>query len=57
MNNFLYFIFVIVVFIVAFTLLKKIAGCLIKTVIFAIIAVILAVIYFKFFGGTCPITL
>lgn len=57
MSNIAYFIFVIIVFVVAFMFVKKVAGCLIKTIIFAIIAVILAVIYFKFLGGTCPVTL
>ncbi len=57
MSDFAYFVFSIVCFIVAFMFLKKIAGCLIKTVIFIVIAVVLAAIYFYMNEGTCPVTL
>lgn len=49
MSTFAYYIFVIIVFVAAFMFLKKVAGCLIKTVVFAIIALVLAAIYYKFF--------
>lgn len=49
MENFGYYIFCIVAFIVGFLLLKKITGCLIKTVLMAVIVAVLAIIYFLYF--------
>lgn len=49
MENFGYYIFSIIAFIVAFFLVKKIAGCMVKTVIMAIVLAILAVVYYMFF--------
>lgn len=49
MSNFGYYIFCIVAFIVAFFLLKKIAGCLIKTVVMAVVVFVLAAIYYLYF--------
>ena len=46
MSNFGFYIFCIIAFIVAFFLLKKVAGCLLKTLIFAVIIGVLAAIYF-----------
>lgn len=46
MENFEYYIFCIVAFVVAFLLVKKIAGCMIKTVIMAAVVVVLALIYY-----------
>lgn len=48
MENFLYYIFCIVAFIVAVFVMKKVASCMIKSVIFVIIIGILAVVYFMF---------
>lgn len=46
MENFEYYIFCIVAFIVVFLLVKKITGCLIKTAIFVVLAAVLAAIYY-----------
>lgn len=48
-SQFGYYIFCIIVFIMAFLFLKKIAGCLIKTVIMAIVLAVLAGIYYMYF--------
>lgn len=49
MDNFAYYIFCIVAIIVAVLVLKKVAGCLIKTVIFVAIVAALAAVYFLYF--------
>ena len=41
-SQFGYYIFCILAFIVAFLLVKKIAGCMIKTVVMAVLLAILA---------------
>lgn len=43
-----YVIFAIVAIIVAFLIIKKVAGCLIKAVVFAILVAILGYIYYNF---------
>ena len=43
-----YIVFAIVAVIVAFMLIKKVAGCLIKAVIFAILVAILGYLYYNF---------
>ncbi|MBO4658062.1 MAG: hypothetical protein J5637_00410 [Prevotella sp.] len=43
-----YIVFAIVAVIVAFILIKKVAGCLIKAVIFAILVAILGYLYYNF---------
>ena len=43
-----YVIFAIVAGIVAFLIIKKVAGCLIKAVVFAILVAILGYIYYNF---------
>lgn len=43
-----YVIFAIVAVIVAFLIIKKVAGCLIKAVIFAILVAILGYLYYSF---------
>ena len=45
-NNIGYYLFVLAVIIVAFLLIKRIASCLIKSVIILALVVILALIYF-----------
>ena len=42
-----YIVFALVAVIVAFMLIKKVAGCLIKAVIFAILVAILGYLYYK----------
>lgn len=49
MGDLLYYIFGILVLVAAFFLMKKIASCLLKTVITVVIAVILGVIYYVCF--------
>lgn len=48
-ENFAYYIFCIIAFVVAVLVLKKVASCLIKTVAFAAIVAILVAIYFMYF--------
>ena len=43
-----YVVFAIVAVIVAFLIIKKVAGCLIKAVVFAILVAILGYIYYNF---------
>lgn len=49
-SQFGYYIFCILAFIVAFLLVKKIAGCMIKTVVMAVLLAILAGIYYMYFA-------
>jgi len=49
MESFTYYIFCIVAVVVAFFVIKKIAGCLIKTIIMAAVVAVLAAIYFLYF--------
>ena len=49
-SQFGFYIFCIGAFIVAFMLLKKLAGCLVKTVIMAIVLAVLAAIYYFYFA-------
>lgn len=46
MENFGFYIFCIIAFVVAFVMVKKITGCLIKTAIFLALAIVLAAVYF-----------
>ena len=48
MGNFAYYVFCVIALIVAIFVLKKMAGCLIKTIIFAIVLAVLAAIYFLY---------
>lgn len=48
-SQFGYYIFCIIAFIMTFLFLKKIAGCLIKTVIMAIVLAVLVGIYYMYF--------
>ncbi len=49
MENFGYYIFCLVAVVVAFIVVKKITGCLIKTAILVAIVVALAAIYYMYF--------
>lgn len=51
MNTISYYIFCIIVAIVGFLFIKKITGCLIKTVLSLVIAAVLAAIYFLYIKG------
>ncbi len=48
-ENFTYYIFCLIALIVAIFVFKKVAGCLIRTIIFAIIIAVLVAIYYYFF--------
>lgn len=49
MENFGYYIFCLVAMVVAFIVVKKITGCLIKTAILVAIVAALAAIYYMYF--------
>ena len=49
MENFGFYVFCIIAFLVAFLSVKKIAGCMIKTVIMAVVVAVLAAVYFLCF--------
>ena len=49
MGNIGYYIFVLVALIVAFLVVKKVASCMIKTVVLLAMVVALAAIYFLYF--------
>lgn len=48
MTDFGFYIFALIVIVVAFMLLKKIATCLIKTIVMLIVIAVLAYIYITF---------
>lgn len=47
-SNFGYYIFCLLAFVVGFLFVKKLAGCLIKTVIMAVLLAVLAAFYFLY---------
>lgn len=49
MSNFSYYIFCVIALIVAIFILKKVAGCLIRAIIFAVIVAALAAVYYMYF--------
>lgn len=49
MENFAYYIFCLIALIVAIFIFKKVAGCLIKSIIFAVILAVLVALYFMYF--------
>ncbi len=49
MGNFGYYIFCIIALVVVFFILKKIAGCLMKTLVLAILVGVLVALYFLVF--------
>lgn len=50
MENFLYYIFCLVALIVGIILFKKVAGCLIKIILFSIIIAVLAIVWYMYFS-------
>lgn len=48
MNNFGYYIACLVLLIVGFLIFKKVAGCVIKTIITVVLVVLLAAIYYLY---------
>lgn len=51
MENFAYYVFLVIAAIVAGFVLKKVAGCLMKTIFLAVIVAVLLAIYFLYFKG------
>lgn len=51
MENFAYYVFLVIAAIVAVFVLKKVAGCLMKTIFLAVIVAVLLAIYFLYFKG------
>ncbi|CCY66280.1 uncharacterized protein BN467_00727 [Prevotella sp. CAG:1124] len=49
MGNFGYYIFCIIALVVVFFILKKIAGCLMKTLVLAVLVGVLVALYFLVF--------
>ncbi len=49
MDNFGYYIFALIVLIVGFLIVKKVATCMIKAVVGIIVIAVLAAIYFLYF--------
>lgn len=50
MDNFYLYIFLIVAVVVAFLIVKKIAGCFLKSILLFVIAAALVAIYFLYFA-------
>ena len=51
MENFSYYIFCIIALVIAVFLLKKVAGCIIKPVVLAILLAVLVAVYYLYFKG------
>lgn len=49
MENYIYYIFCLIAIIVGVVIVKKVAGCLIKSVILLAIIAVMAYIYFTYF--------
>lgn len=46
-----YLVFAVIAVIVAFLVIKKVAGCLIKTVVFALLLAVMAYLYYQYMDG------
>ena len=51
MENFSYYIFCIIALVIAVFLLKKVAGCIIKSVVLARVLAVLVAVYYLYFKG------
>jgi hypothetical protein len=49
MQDYTYFIFALVVIVIAFVLLKKVVSCLLKSIIMIALIAVLAYIYYMYF--------
>ena len=49
MDNFVYYVFALVVLVVGFLIVKKVATCMVKTVVSLIVFAVLAGIYWLYF--------
>lgn len=50
-ENFISYIFGLIAFIVGIVIFKKVAGCLLKTIVIAVVVAVLFIIYFMFIKG------
>lgn len=50
MENFTYYIFALIVLIIGFLIFKKVATCLIKTIITVVVLAVLGIAYWLYFG-------
>ena len=46
-NNFAYYVFALVAVVVAFLVIKKVASCLIRTIVGVVVVAVLASLYFS----------
>ncbi len=46
-NNFAYYVFALVVIVVAFLVVKKVTSCLIRTIVGVVVVAVLAYLYFS----------
>lgn len=51
MDNFLYYVFCLVALVVGIVVVKKIAGCIIRTIIIGALVAALAAVYLLYFRG------
>lgn len=51
MENLALFIFSLIAFVVGVIIFKKVAGCLIKTILITVVVAVLVAIYFMFIKG------
>lgn len=49
MENYIFYIFALIILVIVFLLMKKVAGCIIKAFVLLIVAAILAFVYFNYF--------
>lgn len=50
MENFTYYIFALIVLVIGFLIFKKVATCLIKTIITVVVLAVLGIAYWLYFG-------
>lgn len=50
MENFTYYIFALIVLMIGFLIFKKVATCLIKTIITVVVLAVLGIAYWLYFG-------
>lgn len=52
MENFMHYIALLLIIIVGFFVVKRVAGCMLRTVVTLILMAVLAFLYFKYFRGS-----
>ena len=50
-NNFAYYVFALVAIVVAFVVVKKVASCLIRSIVLLAVAAALAYVYYTYFAN------